>query len=168
TISENTADGVIAPIIYIMVLGAPGGFLYKMVNTMDSMVAYKNEKYKDLGYFPAIVDDIFNYIPARITGILMCLSSIFKYDVKNGFKIMWRDRKNHESPNASYPEGAISGLLNIQLGGDNYYFGKLVKKPTIGDRIRSIEKEDIKRAIDIMYRTEMLLILIYLILKNIK
>jgi len=168
TISENTADGVIAPIIYIIILGAPGGFLYKMVNTMDSMVAYKNEKYKDLGYFPAMVDDMFNYIPARITGILMCLSSIFKYDVKNGFKIMWRDRKNHESPNASYPEGAISGLLNIQLGGDNYYFGKLVKKPTIGDRIRSIEKEDIKRAIDIMYRTEMLLILIYLILKNIK
>ncbi len=164
TISENTADGVIAPIMYIMILGVPGGFLYKMINTMDSMVAYKNEKYKDLGYFPAIVDDLFNYIPARVTGVLMCLSSLFKYDVKNGFKIMWRDRKNHKSPNAPYPEGAVAGLLNIQLGGDNYYFGKLVEKPTIGDEIRPIEKDDIKKTIEIMYRTEILLILIYLII----
>lgn len=164
TIAENTSDGIIAPIMYIMVLGAPGGFMYKMINTMDSMVGYKNEKYKDIGYFPAIIDDYFNYVPARVTGVLMCLSSLFKYDVKNGLKIMWRDRKNHKSPNAPYPEGAVAGLLNIQLGGDNYYFGELVKKPTIGDRSRSIEKNDIKKTIDIMYRTEALLVLIYLII----
>lgn len=165
TIAENTADGVIAPIIYIMILGAPGGFLYKMVNTMDSMVAYKNEKYKDLGYFPAVIDDLFNYIPARVTGVLMCISSLFKYDVLNGFKIMWRDRKNHKSPNAPFPEGAVAGLLNIQLGGDSYYFGKLVKKPTIGDKLRPVEKKDIKSTIEIMYRTEVLLVLVYFIIK---
>lgn len=163
TVAENTSDGVIAPLFYILLLGAPGGIMYKMVNTMDSMLGYKNEKYIDLGFFPAIVDDIFNYIPARITGVLMCISSVFKYDVKNGFKIMIRDRKNHKSPNSAYPEGAVAGLLNIQLGGSSYYFGKLVEKPTIGDENRHIEREDIKRTIDIMYRTEILFIVIWFI-----
>ncbi len=165
TVAENTSDGVIAPLLYIMILGAPGGFLYKMINTMDSMLGYKNEKYIDLGCFPAKVDDVFNYIPARITGIFMCVSSLFKYNVKNGFKIMWRDRKNHKSPNAAYPEGAVAGLLNIQLGGDNYYFGKLVKKPTIGDELDAVNKGHIKETIKIMYRTEILFVLIYLIIK---
>lgn len=163
TVAENTSDGVIAPLFYILLLGAPGGMMYKMVNTMDSMLGYKNEKYIDLGFFPAIVDDIFNYIPARITGVLMCISSVFKYDVKNGFKIMIRDRKNHKSPNSAYPEGAVAGLLNIQLGGSSYYFGKLVEKPNIGDENRHIEREDIKRTIDIMYRTEILFIVIWFI-----
>lgn len=163
TVAENTSDGVIAPLFYILLLGAPGGIMYKMVNTMDSMLGYKNEKYIDLGFFPAIVDDIFNYIPARITGFLMCISSLFKYDLQNGFKIMIRDRKSHKSPNSAYPEGAVAGLLNIQLGGSSYYFGKLVEKPTIGDENRHIEREDIKRTIDIMYRTEILFIVIWFI-----
>ena len=164
TIAENTSDGVIAPLFYIFILGAPGGLMYKMVNTMDSMLGYMNEKYIDLGCFPARIDDVFNYIPARLSGILMCVSSIFKYDVVNGFKIMLRDRKNHKSPNSAYPEGAVAGLLNIQLGGSSYYFGKLVEKPTIGDKNKIIEKEDIKSTIDIMYRGELLLLFIYMII----
>lgn len=162
TVAENTSDGVIAPIFYILLFGAPGGMMYKMINTMDSMLGYMNEKYIDLGYVPARVDDVFNFIPARISGILMCVSSMFKYDVKNGFKIMFRDRKNHKSPNSAYPEGAVAGLLNIQLGGSSYYFGKIVEKPTIGDDNRSLEKDDIKRTIEIMYRAEMILIFIYI------
>lgn len=163
TISENTSDGVIAPLLYIMLLGPTGGMAYKFVNTMDSMLGYMNEKYIDLGYFPAKVDDIFNYIPSRITGVLMCLSSVGKFNIKNGFKIMIRDRKNHKSPNCAYPEGATSGLLGIKLGGDNYYHGILVKKPTIGDDIKAIDKEDIKNTIEIMYRTEIFLLILYMI-----
>lgn len=163
TVAENTSDGVIAPLFFIMLLGVPGGVMYKMVNTMDSMLGYKNDKYIDLGFFPAINDDAFNYIPARLTGFLMCISSIFKYDVKRGFKIMIRDRKNHKSPNSAYPEGAVAGLLNIQLGGSSYYFGKLVEKPTIGDKNRLVDRGDIKRTIDIMYRTEILFITIWFI-----
>lgn len=161
TVAENTADGVIAPLFYIILFGAPGGLMYKMVNTMDSMLGYKNEKYKDLGFFPANIDDVFNYIPARITGLLMCLSSIFKFDIRNGFKIMFRDRKKHASPNSAYSEAAVAGLLNIQLGGNSTYFGKTVEKPTIGDNIKAIERDDIRDTIEIMYRTEFLLILLY-------
>jgi len=161
TVAENTSDGVIAPLFYIMLLVAPGGIMYKMVNTMDSMLGYKNEKYKDLGYFPAKIDDAFNFIPARLTGVLMCLSSILRFDVRSGIKIMMRDGKRHTSPNAGIPEAAVAGLLNIQLGGNNYYFGKLVEKPTIGDKIRNIERDDIRKAIEIMYRTELLMLLLY-------
>lgn len=161
TVAENTSDGVIAPILYVMIFGAPGGLCYKFINTMDSMLGYMNEKYIDLGFFPAQNDDLFNFIPSRLTGVLMCLSSIFRFDAKNGFKIMIRDRSNHKSPNCAYPEGAVAGLLNVQLGGDNYYFGKVVHKPKIGDSIRELEKNDIKRTIEIMYRAEILLLLIY-------
>ena len=164
TVAENTSDGVIAPLLYVMIFGAPGGLCYKFINTMDSMLGYMNEKYIDLGFFPAKNDDLFNYIPSRLTGVLMCLSSIFRFDVKNGFKIMLRDRSNHKSPNCAYPEGAVAGLLNVQLGGDNYYFGKIVHKPKIGDSIRELEKNDIKRTIEIMYRAEILLLFIYVLI----
>lgn len=168
TVAENTSDGVIAPLLYIILLGAPGGLAYKFINTMDSMLGYMNEKYIDYGYFPAKVDDIFNYIPARITGLLMCISSIARFNIKDGFKIMIRDRNNHKSPNSAYPEGAVAGLLQIQLGGNNYYHGKLVEKPTIGDSIKSITKKDIKRTIEIMYRSEILLLILYIIYMTIK
>ncbi|QCX32645.1 cobalamin biosynthesis protein [Caloramator sp. E03] len=167
TVAENTSDGVIAPLIYIMIGGAPLGMMYKMINTMDSMLGYMNEKYRYIGFFPAKCDDVFNFIPARVTGALMNLSSIFRYDVKNGFKIMIRDRKNHKSPNCAYPEGAVAGLLNVQLGGDNIYFGELVKKPKIGNRIRELSREDIKKTVEIMYRTEILLLILYLIIKGV-
>ena len=162
TVAENTSDGVIAPLLYIMILGAPGGLMYKFVNTMDSMLGYMNEKYIDLGYFPAKVDDVFNYIPARITGLLMNISSVFRFNVSNGFKIMIRDRKNHKSPNAIYPEGAVAGLLQIQLGGSSVYHGKLVEKPSIGDNIFEITKKHVNHTVEIMYRSEILLLLMYL------
>ncbi len=163
TVAENTSDGVIAPLFYIMLLGAPGGLAYKFINTMDSMLGYMNDKYIHLGHFPAKVDDIFNYIPSRITGALMCIGSIGRFNIKNGFRIMIRDRKNHKSPNCAYPEGAVAGLLGIQLGGNNYYHGKLVEKPTIGDKVRNIVKKDMKNTIEIMYRSEVLLIIIYIV-----
>lgn len=163
TVAENTSDGVIAPLLYIILLGAPGGLAYKFINTMDSMLGYMNEKYIDLGCFPARVDDIFNYIPARVTGLFMCLSSIGRFNLKDGFRIMIRDRKNHKSPNCAYPEGAVAGLLGIQLGGNNYYHGKLVEKPTIGDKIKVIVKKDIENTIEIMYRSQLLLLNIYVV-----
>lgn len=161
TVAENTSDGVIAPILFAIIGGAPLAMAYKMVNTMDSMLGYMNEKYRDIGYFPAKTDDLFNYIPARITGILMNIASILRFNVIDGFVIMVRDRKNHKSPNCAYPEGAVAGLLGIQLGGDNYYFGEIVKKPRIGDKTRELDKKDIKRAIEIMYRSEGLLLIVY-------
>lgn len=165
TVAENTSDGVIAPLFYIMLLGVPGGLAYKFINTMDSMLGYMNDKYTDLGFFPAKVDDIFNYIPARITGVFMCIGSMARFNIKDGLRIMIRDRKNHKSPNCAYPEGAVAGLLGIQLGGNNYYYGKLVEKPTIGTRVRDIEKIDIKNTIEIMYRSEGLLMIIYILIQ---
>ncbi len=162
TVAENTSDGVIAPLLFIMLLGAPGGVLYKFVNTMDSMLGYMDKKYKNIGYFPAKLDDLFNFIPARITALLMCISSFKRFDIKNGFKIMVRDRKNHKSPNAVYPEAAVAGLLNIQLGGDSTYHGQIVKKPTIGDQTNYINKETISNTIEIMYRSEIFMLIIYL------
>lgn len=164
TIAENTSDGVIAPLFYIMIFGTPLGFVYKFVNTMDSMLGYMNKEYINLGFFPAKIDDLFNFVPSRLTGFLMCLAGFLRFDIKNGFKIMIRDRKNHKSPNCAYPEGAVAGLLSVQLGGDNIYFGQVVKKPKIGDKIRELNKEDIKKTIEIMYRSEILLIAIWICL----
>ena len=128
TVAENTADGVIAPLFYAMIGGVPLALAYKMVNTMDSMLGYHNERYRHLGYFPAKIDDLWNFLPARITGLLMNFGSLFRFSVFNGIRIMLRDRNNHKSPNCAYPEGAVAGLLGIRLGGDNRYFGELVKK----------------------------------------
>lgn len=164
TVAENTADGVIAPLFYAMIGGAPLALLYKMVNTMDSMLGYINEKYRYFGFFAAKTDDVFNFVPSRITGILMCASSIFKFKSLQGFTIMIRDRRNHSSPNSAYPEAAVAGLLGVQLGGDNSYFGRVMKKPTIGDKSRELDKGDIRKALEIMYRTEILIISVYLVL----
>lgn len=167
TVAENTSDGVIAPLLYAMIGGAPLAVAYKMINTMDSMLGYMNEKYRYIGFFPAKTDDVMNYIPARLTGVLMNISSIFRFDVLNGFKIMVRDRKNHKSPNCAYPEGAAAGLLRVRLGGDNVYFGEVVKKPTIGDKYRELVEDDIKRTIEIMYRSEILLVIIYILIDRV-
>ena len=164
TVAENTSDGVIAPMIYAMIGGAPLAFLYKMVNTMDSMLGYLNEKYRYIGFFPAKTDDVFNCLPSRITGVLMCISSIFRFNALDGLMIMIRDRKNHKSPNCAYPEGAIAGLLGVQLGGDNVYFGEVIKKLKIGDKAKCLGKDDIKKAIEIMYRTEILAAFIYFLI----
>ncbi len=166
TIAENISDGIIAPLFYIFIGGAPLGMAYKAVNTLDSMVGYKNDKYRDFGWASAKIDDIVNFIPARLTAILIILSTIFLgYNTKNSLNILIRDRKNHSSPNAGYPEAAVAGALNIQLGGTSTYFGKPVYKPTIGEKIRDIEVKDINRTIRIMYGTSFLGVSLFGIIK---
>jgi len=168
TIAENMSDGVIAPLLYAGIFGAPLSMAYKAVNTMDSMFGYKNDKYKEFGYYPAKLDDLFNYIPARITGILIIIASfVLKYDYKNSFKIYRRDRYNHSSPNSAHPESAMAGALNLMLGGSNYYFGKLFKKPNIGDDLKNIEICDVKRCNKILYVTSILGFFIALLLRTI-
>ena len=165
TIAENTSDGIIAPLFYAIIGGAPLAMMYKAINTMDSMLGYKNDKYIHIGLVPAKTDDVFNYIPARITGILISLSAfLVKGNIIRAMKIMIRDRKNHKSPNCAYPEAACAGAIGIQLGGENTYFGERVWKPTIGDKVRSLEFMDIKRSIILMYSSEVIFIILHLIL----
>ncbi len=162
TVAENASDGVIAPLIYAMIGGAPMAMLYKGINTMDSTLGYMNEKYKYIGYFPAKTDDIFNLIPARVTGALMCIAApLVKGDIIESLRIMIRDRKNHKSPNCAYPEGAAAGALGVQLGGTNIYFGQKVYKPTIGDCKKELHREHIVDTIKLMYGTEILTMMIY-------
>ena len=147
TVAENTSDGVTAPLIYLMIGGAPLGFLYKAVNTMDSMLGYKNEKYLFFGRIPAKMDDIFNYIPARITAWFMIAAAyIAGLDGRNARRIYRRDRRKHASPNAAQTEAVCAGALRVRLAGDAVYFGKVYKKEFIGDDLRPVEPEDIKRA----------------------
>ncbi len=152
TVAENTSDGVVAPLIFMAVGGAPLAFLYKGVNTLDSMVGYKNDRYLYFGRASAKLDDLLNFIPARLTGLAMCIGAfITGLDWRTAFRIYRRDRKNHSSPNSAHPESACAGALNIQLGGDAYYFGRLYRKKTIGDDIRPVDSGDIKLAIRLMY-----------------
>lgn len=161
TVAENTSDGVTAPLIYMMIGGAPLGFLYKAVNTMDSMLGYKNDRYLYFGRIPAKMDDIFNYIPARVTGLLMTAAAFLTgLDGKNAWRIYRRDRRKHASPNAAQTESACAGALGVQLAGDAVYFGKVYKKEFIGDALRRIEPEDIQRTGRLMYATELLIFLL--------
>ena len=154
TVAENTSDGVIAPLLYMAIGGAPLGFLYKAVNTMDSMLGYTDPPYTNIGFVPAKMDDIFNAVPARISALLMLLAgSILDMDYVNGWKIFKRDRYNHASPNSAQTESVCAGLLGVQLAGDAYYHGVLHKKKYIGDVIREIETEDIPRAGKLLYLT---------------
>ncbi|WP_073283813.1 adenosylcobinamide-phosphate synthase CbiB [Anaerosporobacter mobilis] len=152
TVAENTSDGSIAPLIAIIIGGAPLGFLYKSINTMDSMIGYKNDKYIDIGRFAAKLDDVVNYIPARFSAYMMILSAyMLGMDGKNAYRIYKRDRYKHASPNSAHTESVCAGALRIRLAGDAYYFGKLHKKEYIGDALREIEIEDIKRANRLLY-----------------
>lgn len=165
TVAENTSDGVIAPLLFAAIGGAPLAMLYKGINTMDSMLGYMNEKYRDIGFFPAKTDDVFNFIPARVTGILMSLCApVVNGNILDSLKIMIRDRRNHKSPNCAYPEGAAAGALRVQLGGTNRYFGEIVEKPTIGDKIRDLSKDHINDTIKLMYAAEVLFIIIAVII----
>ena len=162
TVAENTVDGIIAPLFYGFIGGAPLAMAYKAINTLDSTVGYKNDKYYYLGYASAKIDDIANYIPARLGVILLSFGSLFVgFNFKNALKIGIRDRKNHKSPNCAFSEGAVAGALGIQLGGTNVYFGKEVYKPTIGDKNREIEIEDIVRTNKIMYSSSIISIIIF-------
>lgn len=159
TIAENTSDGVIAPMLYTAIGGPMLGFVYKAVNTMDSMLGYKNDKYMYFGRFAARLDDVVNFIPARISAYLMIAAAFIggrQFDGKNAYRIFKRDRFNHASPNSAQTESVCAGALRVQLAGDAVYFGKLVKKKYIGDGLREIEYEDIKRANRLMYITAFL------------
>ncbi len=159
TVAENTSDGVTAPLIYMLIGGAPLGFLYKAVNTMDSMLGYKNDKYLYFGRIPAKLDDIFNYIPARVTALFMIAAAFFcGLDGKNAWRIYRRDRRKHASPNAAQTEAVCAGALRVMLAGDAVYFGKVYKKEFIGDALRQIEPEDIRKAGRLMYVTAFLVL----------
>lgn len=152
TVAENTSDGVIAPMFYMAIGGAPLGFLYKAVNTMDSMIGYRNEKYQYFGRVAARLDDVMNFLPSRISGLLMALvSSPLGYDGKNALRVFLRDRKKHASPNSAQTEAACAGALHLRLAGDASYGGKLHHKPYIGDNDRPIEAADIRKANRLMY-----------------
>lgn len=161
TVAENASDGVIAPLFYGIIFGAPLSMAYKSVNTMDSMLGYMNEKYRYIGFFPAKVDDVFNFIPARLTGFLMCMMSpSVGGSILNTSKIMLRDRKNHKSPNCAYPEAAAAGAMGVELGGTNVYFGELFYKPHIGDKKTGLHAHHIRYAIRLMYFSEVFAVLI--------
>ncbi len=161
TVAENTSDGVTAPMLYMGLGGAVLGFFYKAANTMDSMIGYTSEKYLHIGKFAAKLDDVLNYIPSRLTALLMILSAgILRLDMKNAWRIWRRDRRNHASPNSAQTEAVCAGALDVRLAGDAYYFGELHKKPFIGDNIREIENEDIRRANRLMYCTSALMLIL--------
>lgn len=169
TVAENASDGVIAPLLFAMVGGAPLAMLYKGINTMDSMLGYMNEKYRYIGFFPAKTDDLFNLIPARLTGVLMSLTApVVKGNILKSLEIMIRDRKNHKSPNCAYPEAAAAGALRVQLGGTNSYFGEIMYKPTIGDKDKELLPVHIKEVIKLMYSAEVLAVVLYVLFMLLK
>lgn len=167
TVAENTTDGIVAPLIFLLIGGAPLGFLYKGINTMDSMVGYKNEEYMEFGTCAAKLDDWANYIPARLSAFFMVLAAgLLKFDWRQDWSIFLRDRYNHKSPNSAQTESVCSGALGIQLGGDGIYFGEKVSKPTIGDDLRPAEARDIIRANQLMVVTSHVCLLFGVMLRG--
>ena len=168
TVAENTSDGVIAPLIFMLIGGAPLGFFYKAVNTMDSMVGYKNEKYLHFGRAAAKLDDVMNFFPARISALLMVGTAFISgksYNGKQAWRIWRRDNRKHASPNSAQTESVCAGALGIQLAGDASYFGKVVKKPYIGDPTRAVEPEDIRRSHTLLYMTAVLALVVFEVVK---
>ncbi len=161
SVSENTIDGVVAPLFYLFLGGVPLAFAYKAINTLDSMIGYQNKKYKDFGWAGARLDDIANYMPARIGGVLISLGAFFfKKDGKNAFRVMFRDGRKYHSPNAGLPQGAMAGALRIRLGGINYYQGKKTVKPYLGNPQRELSPIHIKESINLMYLTSSLALIL--------
>lgn len=153
TLAENLSDGVIAPLFWLALLGTPGMMAYKMVNTLDSMIGYKTERYRDFGCWAAHIDDIANYLPARLTAILMVVAS----GRAGLLRFVWRNGRNHASPNSGYPEAALAGILDCRFGGPHYYFGQLFDKPYIGTNDRLLTTADMRRAVSINRRAETLM-----------
>ncbi|SCC24737.1 adenosylcobinamide-phosphate synthase CbiB [Kosakonia oryziphila] len=152
TVAENTVDGVIAPLFFLLLGGAPLAMAYKAVNTLDSMVGYKHEKYRAIGMVSARLDDVANFIPARLSWLLLSTAAWLAGDhAGNALRIGFRDRRNHSSPNCAWPEGTVAGALGVRLGGPNDYFGQRVEKPWIGDELRAITPDDIPRTIRMMW-----------------
>ena len=168
TVAENASDGVIAPLFYMLLGGAPLALTYKAINTMDSMVGYKNTQYLYFGRAAAKLDDIANYLPSRIAALLWVAAAVLTgNDARNAWRIWRRDRRNHASPNSAQTESACAGALNVQLAGPAYYFGEYYPKPTIGDAVRPIEPEDIRRADRMMYAESLLALALGLLIRGI-
>lgn len=162
TVAENTSDGIIAPMLFMAIGGAGLGYFYKSINTMDSMVGYKNDKYLYFGRAAAKLDDVVNFLPSRISALLMIAACTFTgLDRKNAFRIWKRDRFNHASPNSAQTEAVMAGALGVQLAGDAWYFGTLYKKKTMGDAQRPVEYEDIRRANRLLYGTAVLALIMF-------
>lgn len=168
TVAENASDGVVAPLFYLMLGGAPLGCLYKAVNTLDSTVGYKNERYLDFGRFAAKLDDALNFIPSRLCAFIMLFAAwVCRMDAKNALRIWRRDRFKHASPNSAQTEAVVAGALCVRLAGNAHYFGKLYEKPYIGDDIRPVEVEDIRRCHKLLYVTAALMLLLALMIRGI-
>ena len=163
TLAENLSDGVIAPLFWFALLGTPGMLAYKMVNTLDSMIGYKTERYKAFGCWAAHIDDVANYIPARLTALLMILAS-WKLRL---LKFVWKNGRRHASPNSGYPEAALAGILDCRFGGPHYYFGQLFDKPYIGEHERLLTTDDMKKAVRVNRVAEIMMILIFLVYEKI-
>ena len=154
TVAENTTDGAVSVLLYLFIGGPVFAYFYKAVSTLDSMVGYRDDKYRDIGWASARFDDVLNFIPARISGILMAVAAyLCRLDGKSAFAILWRDHANHLSPNCAWTEAAAAGALGLQLGGPHEYFGKTVVKPTIGDARKQADLADIRRMNRLMYAT---------------
>ena len=168
TVAENASDGVIAPLFYMLLGGAPLALTYKAINTMDSMVGYKNTQYLYFGRAAAKLDDVANYLPSRIAALLwVAAAALTGNDARSAWRIWRRDRRNHASPNSAQTESACAGALNVQLAGPAYYFGEYYPKPTIGDAVRPIEPEDIRRADRMMYAESLLALALGLLIRGI-
>ena len=159
TLAENLSDGVIAPLFWFALLGTPGMLAYKMVNTLDSMIGYRTERYKDFGCWAAHIDDVANYIPARLTALLMVIAS----GKLSLLKFVWKNGRKHASPNSGYPEAALAGILNCRFGGPHYYFGELFDKPYIGENDRELTTADMRTAVRINRTAELLMLALTLV-----
>ena len=161
TLAENLSDGVIAPLFWLAILGVPGMLAYKMVNTFDSMIGYKTERYKDFGCWAAHIDDIANYIPARLTALLMVLGVSYHLPpITHHLHFVRRYGRNHASPNSGYPEAALAGILDCRFGGPHYYFGELFDKPYIGENDRELTTDDMKKAVRINRTAEVMMVVL--------
>lgn len=166
TVAENASDGVVAPLLFMVLGGAPAGVLYKAVNTMDSMVGYKNDRYRYFGTVAARTDDVLNFVPARLTGLLMCVvAPLIGLDGAGAWRIFCRDRKKHASPNSAHPEAACAGALGVQLAGPTSYFGVVHDKPTIGDDARPIEPADIVRSCRLLAATSVSALVLFVCIR---
>lgn len=167
TIAENIGDGVIAPMFYVVIGGAPLGWYYKSVNTLDSMVGYKNDRFNHYGYCSAKWDDVLNYIPARLTAVFILVAGLFlRFNLRNGIRILKRDKRNHASPNSAFPESAAAGLLDIQIGGKASYFGEVSMKPTMGDANKNIEISDLYKVKQLLYATSLVGLFVLLSIRS--
>ncbi len=167
TVAENSSDGVIAPLFFLMIGGPVLGLAYKAVNTLDSMVGYKNERYLQFGWASARFDDLVNWLPARLTGALMVIASpLVGLNMKGALRVMFRDGNNHSSPNSGIPEAAAAGALGVQLGGANRYFGEIVEKPAIGDPFKSLDLVAWRGAVRLMYGAEALLLILWWVIMS--